>query len=133
MNSSTNAAPAKIGFWNLMKQIQAMMLIPVILTALAMGGYGAYSTVNQIHDAVERRFALLDYDRALAMEQYLGTIQADLRNLASLPFTSDALSAFENGWQAMGENQTATLQDVYITKNPNPIGQKEKLDAGDDG
>ncbi len=32
-----------------------------------------------------------------------------------------------------GETQRRTGQDLYIEKNPNPVGEKDKLDAADDG
>jgi len=130
-NEKLNASK-KLGFWTLTKQIQAMMLAPVIVTALALAGYSMVSTIDQVKSAAEQRYGTLQYDRKDSLLDYLNTIKADLRNVATLPYTSDALSAFSNGWQALGENQTETLQRLYITENPNPTGQKEKLDAASD-
>lgn len=133
MSNETKKAENGQGFWSLSKQILAMMVLPVIVTALALGGYSVFSTVDQIHKAAAKRFEVLGYERTTALASYLDTIRGDLRNVASLPFTTEALSEFIAGWQAFGENQTEILQELYISGNPNPTGQKEKLDAATDG
>jgi len=133
MSNAASSSGKTKGFWTLSRQIQAMMLLPVIVTAVTLAGYSMFTTIKQVESAAEERYSALERDRKDALLDYLKTIKADLRNVASLPYTADALAAFTNGWQAMGENQKETLQDLYITRNPNPTGQKEKLDAADDG
>ncbi|RVU36584.1 methyl-accepting chemotaxis protein [Hwanghaeella grinnelliae] len=133
MNENEPTSSHEKGFWTLSKQILAMMLVPVVVTALAMGGYSVSTSVDQIHDAAAEKFEVLGQDRKESLLAYLETIRSDLRNTSSLPFTHDALTAFTAGWEAFKTDQTEILQELYITGNPNPAGQKENLDAASDG
>lgn len=71
--------------------------------------------------------------RTKQLADYLGSIEEDLLAVADNPFTLSALRAYNEGWNALSSNQTQTLQKLYITGNPNPTGEKEKLDAASDG
>lgn len=67
------------------------------------------------------------------LKNYLALIEEDIGLVSSNPMTIDALRAFDSAWSAMGSGQTATLQRLYIAENPNPVGQKDNLDAAADG
>ena len=67
------------------------------------------------------------------MQLYLASIEEDLRVNAVSPMVRDALIAFEAGWQDLGADPGAKLQQLYIEDNPHPIGAKDELDAAADG
>ena len=71
--------------------------------------------------------------RHAALSNYLDSIRADLRFQHSNPMVHEALGDFIEGWQALGDHPTQTLQTLYIEDNPHPTGQKENLDAASDG
>ncbi|WP_203295042.1 methyl-accepting chemotaxis protein [Maricaulis parjimensis] len=83
--------------------------------------------------AAELRLSALASERRGMLADYLESIEADLTLTASNPNTHAALSAFTAGWDAMGSNAQTRLQDLYITQNPFPLGEKENLDAASDG
>ncbi len=64
---------------------------------------------------------------------YLTSIENELVTLAASSTTRDALLWFSEAWEELGDQPTKQLQQLYITENPHPTGQKEELDAADDG
>ncbi|WP_425407466.1 methyl-accepting chemotaxis protein [Hwanghaeella sp.] len=133
MSKNTAASENSIGFWSLSKQIIAMMVVPVIVTAMALGGYSVFSTINQIHDAAAHRFETLGHGRKHELLVYLDSVRSDLKNVATLPYTQDAIADLTDGWKAFGEGQAETLQKLYIKDNPHPKDKKAMLDAAQDG
>ena len=83
--------------------------------------------------AAELRLSALASERRDILAEYLESIEADLVLTASNPNTHQALAAFTDGWNRFGADARTRLQDLYITRNPHPLGEKENLDAASDG
>ena len=92
--------------------------------------WNAYGTLGD--EAKTRLNALLE-SRKAALTDYLGSIEQDLRFVASNPATKDALIAFRDSWAELGGSAEETLQRLYITENPHPTGSKDNLDSAPDG
>ena len=73
------------------------------------------------------------HSKSHELRSYLGSIEQDLRIVAENPAVIESLKAFANAWDELAYDQTATLQKAYITDNPHPLGEKEKLDAAPTG
>jgi methyl-accepting chemotaxis protein len=67
------------------------------------------------------------------VSNYLQTIRQDLLAQAESPLMREAVQEFTAGWKAMGSNVGPDLTKIYITDNPNPVGEKLRLDMGKDG
>ncbi len=67
------------------------------------------------------------------LSEYLESINQDIRTQLENPVMFDALDAFKSGWNRLPGDQLTLLQQLYITDNPNPTGQKEELDYAFDG
>jgi len=67
------------------------------------------------------------------LSEYLESINQDIRTQLENPVMFDALDAFKSGWNRLPGDQLTLLQQLYITDNPNPTGQKEELDFAFDG
>jgi methyl-accepting chemotaxis protein len=99
---------------------------------LLVGGAGLFTASSALRGGVAQELAAVAESRATAIEAYLAGVQGDLRFMAQDPGTADALRAFKLGWDALGSDQEATLQRLYIADNPHPTGEKDALmDAGD--
>lgn len=108
------------------------MVLPALISALLVGGSAVYKGYQSLVDAAETKLAVLADERATEIGSYLGSIQSDITFLARDPRTVAALERFQTAWQDLGGNPTETLQKLYITDNPHPIGKKDNLDnAGD--
>ena len=88
---------------------------------------------NALNEEADARLSALVDSRVVQLGDYLRSIKQDLTSVAANPFTFEALAAFQRGWVALGADQTSVLQDLYIDSNPHPTGQKEELDAANDG
>ncbi len=117
---------------------QTARLIIIVACAITSSALiGAISYVGA-QDAVikgaESKLSALRETRKKQLNDYLGSIEEDLISVARNPFTLDALHAFKDGWDEIDakQNPTQALQKLYITDNPNKIGEKEKLDYAKD-
>lgn len=112
--------------------------IPAIGALIAIGIAAVISFVDYegaslaLQRSAGQRLSLAASDRVAALEVWFGTLKDDVEQISRDPTTADALQRFEAGWQAIPGDPTAYLQGLYITKNPNPTGQREKLDTAQD-
>ena len=96
-------------------------------------GTGAYLTAASSLEAeaqIQLNATLLN--RKATLENYLHSIEEDLRIVATSITTRWALDGFSAGWEDIEGNPTEELQRLYIAENPHPTGQKENLDSADD-
>ncbi len=98
--------------------------VGVVLTNLAR---------HSLEEAAGEKLVALTESRKATLLDYLDTIQSDLRLQAEHPMTLQAIKAFSNGWDELGNNQKSKLQELYIKGNPFSTGEKEKLDFAEDG
>ena len=132
-------------FWNRARNIatlasglrisQKLPLAVVAAAVLSAAGVGISSFLNAEseirREASEKLQALMEVRRN-ALSDYLSSIQQDLRIVASNETAQRALADFTSGWQALGSNQTETLQELYI-HNDLDLGKKDELDFANDG
>ncbi|MAI90628.1 methyl-accepting chemotaxis protein [Ponticaulis sp.] len=111
----------------------ALVIGAIIITATALGVIVMRTASSSIIELEESKIEGLAQANATALEDYLSSIQQDLDTVADNPYTLEALRDFEAGWNDLGANQRAMLQDLYITSNPNPLGEKHLLTAASDG
>ena len=118
-------------------KISQKLPIAIVGTALLLGagiGISNYWAASlQVKEGVEQKLTAVVEARAVALDDYLGSIEQDIRYTATNPAVLDALEAFGSAWQELGSNQTETLQRLYITDNKHDLGDKHLLDAADDG
>ncbi len=103
--------------------IGGLVLVSLLVLSTIVFLVQKASTENMIvADLAERRDAA-----RTGFASYLESINQDLNLWASLPLTQDALDKFSKAWTSLGEDRASTLQRHYITENPNPTGEKDKL------
>ncbi|OHC76410.1 MAG: hypothetical protein A3G18_03600 [Rhodospirillales bacterium RIFCSPLOWO2_12_FULL_58_28] len=112
--------------------------LPIVIVALAViasmvTGYVAFTQSEAALEktAFEKINAAHD-GRISELTNYLNMIKEDVLAVSSNHMTIDGLEAFEEGWSALGDTVTQSLQKLYITDNPNKAGEKHKLDAAPD-
>lgn len=72
-------------------------------------------------------------DKSERLHKWLDSVRSDIHILSDLRSTRDAVQAFSDAWLDLDGDQEATLQQLYITDNPFPTGEKDKLDTAEDG
>ncbi|MCD8498140.1 MAG: methyl-accepting chemotaxis protein [Alphaproteobacteria bacterium] len=111
-------------------------LIMISLAALnAIAGFALSDYMARTHglEEAEKKLAITRDAKTESLGLYLDSISQDLSTMATSDYVRDALAAYMDGWYLLGFNQKDRLQKLYITDNPNPLGEKHKLDAAGDG
>lgn len=104
-----------------------------LLSGLLIGGLSYLAGSGELRAATRARLENLLEARQAAILEMLDTIAGDARMLAASPAVRNALSDLSTGWQGYGFDKTAALQEAFITRNPFPPDQREKLDDPKDG
>lgn len=114
---------------NISKKLPIAAAILTIIT-VGVASMASYMVASH-HLAVksdEKLQAIAD-GRRNQIESYLGTIQTDLTRMSKDEHTANAFIQMSSAWGLMPGDKTAVLQKRYITDNPNPIGEKHKLET----
>jgi len=109
--------------------------IPAVIVGLAITANVVSSSIGfvgargEIDKLVEKELKVIAADRAEAAGAFLNTIDAEVKLLASNDMVSDAILAFQDGWYALRPDATTVLRADYVTNNPHPPGEKDKLES----
>ena len=114
------------------KKLPLLIVTSALLMALILGVTSYYQSSTALHVEVQNKLKTALQGRTTAMQEYLKSIQEDLRITASNPLVAAATVEFGKAWQDLGESPSKKLQKLYIADNPFPTGEKEKLDAAKD-
>lgn len=110
------------------------MKIPLAIVGFALIagiGVGAVSYSRSSHAVEDLTDQLLEgiaTGRKMQLENYLASIEQDLRINASADTTAQAIKDFSNAFKRIDGNATEILKKDYIKNNPHPNGEKHKLD-----
>jgi methyl-accepting chemotaxis protein len=113
--------------------------IPAAILGVALGvgagiGLSSYfSAASEIRHLTGSRLQAIAESRVTELSDYLRAIEADLTVVSHLPFTQEAAAAFSEAYLALDGDPVAQLKQAYISGNPNPLGQKHRLDAAQTG
>ena len=109
------------------------IIILVAMVSIATAGGIALTLLSETYRQQSGRMLSQFVEiQAKSITDYLGTIERDLAFMSRTEETATALKEFSAAYTAI-PNAKDALQKLYITDNPHPTGQKEKLDAAPDG
>jgi methyl-accepting chemotaxis protein len=117
----------------LSKKIPTVIFASVLLSTMLVGVLAFTFTSNIVHDLVSEDLMIMSEERKDRVQDRLTEIDRTLLLTANSPQTRQALNAFSSAWQELGDGVESELQQAYITKNPHPTGQKDKLDKASTG
>lgn len=115
------------------RKVPAFVIVAALVGCIITGVISNQVFSSSYKDQLNEKLSALLAGRSAQLEDYLGSIKTDLSYIATNPTTLMATKAFAASWDALGGDREAYLQAQYIENNPNPTGQKEKLDYADDG
>lgn len=110
-------------------------LIVVILVSITIGVTTVANmllTQNVIKHSAEERLEGLASLTAARVSDLLAQIEREIQVASTTPTSVQAMTAFADGFNST-PSPSETLQRIFITENPHPIGQKEKLTNADTG
>lgn len=111
--------------------------LPLLVTALAIlaasvSGFLGYRQLEQtVNASTEERFSLLKAERKNALEVWFRMKARTVNSYALSPTTAQAISGFSATYGLLMDDPMAELQAAYITDNPHPMGEKDKLDRAE--
>jgi methyl-accepting chemotaxis protein len=114
--------------WKMPLFVTAICL--VMATGLASLTYFPYRATTYA-DAKAYMLAMAE-QRVERMTALVDDVGDETRLLAFNPETVTAMSAFQSAWMKIEGSPQAYVQTTYVTNNPNPVGERDKLDRADD-
>jgi methyl-accepting chemotaxis protein len=108
------------------------MALMAFISAVATGLISYNVATSSLTNEMKHEIVAIQEARKTALKTYLEGLESDLNSISSNDMTIQGLTAFEEGWDAFS-NPEQDLKDLYINTNPHPVGEKEKLDAAEDG
>ena len=110
-------------------KIPLLVVLAVLVVCAITTFKGLLLSEKALEDSYTHKLEAIAASRAKTLDAYLDSIAEDLNVLESNDQVIASLDDFTQAWAGMGENPTELLQQWYIKENPNPAGQKEKLDV----
>lgn len=114
------------------RKIPVLVTLFTLLSASAVGFIAIYESIAALNDAYNSKLVAVADGRKTQLSSYLASINEDLKTLATNETLIKQTKQMTTAFAELGDNPTDYQHDLYITKNPNPIGEKHKLDVAED-
>ncbi|WP_371999201.1 methyl-accepting chemotaxis protein (plasmid) [Tistrella mobilis] len=116
-------------------RIPGLVAAAALIAVVAVGSAGYLAAASAVRQAAEEKLSVAVEARYDTLQAYLSTIREDLLLTAGQPTTIKALNDFRSAYATLNVRGGAPdlLQRLYITDNPFPTGEKQKLDGASDG
>lgn len=114
----------------LSKKIPALVVGCAAAVGIGIGVSSYLTSSAALQELTEARLSAAAQVGADETLNYLQTIERQLNLIAENPGTVSAVQDFSTAWQEMvgsGIDMQSELQRAYITENPHPTGEKDKL------
>lgn len=120
-------------------QMRLSVKLPLVIAGFALlcGGAVTYYSLQALQTGydVSTKASMMERisGRSDALQSFMDKIVGDLHAVADNPFIMAAMRDMTADWDALGADQKHILQNLYITQNSYPAGEKIKLANAQDG
>ncbi len=119
------------------RKLPLIIILVALVNGVAVTAALSYLSMDKLTAAARERLEGLIESRKTTLSGFLNSYVEDMVIMREMPVTVAALEAFTLAWKALefetGAERRERLQKLYITDNPYPTGEKEKLDDAGDG
>lgn len=115
------------------KKVAGLLVVSAVSLGAAIGAISAWEFNTLAFELNHQKLKAIAEGRRATLALYLDSIEQDLRITAANDMTREATRDFSEAFSGFGADAETALQDAYIRDNPNPTGEKEKLDAASTG
>ena len=112
---------------NIKQKASVAFVLIAFFACAAVGVSAGYVSSDSAVNVQKQSLSALRDARRDELVDYLETIDQDLELWSQSPVTIEALESFSDAWSAIEQDPKAALQRAYITDNPHPLGEKDKL------
>jgi len=99
-----------------------------VLVGLGVGIASYQISSSTVDEMSGDKLKTIAVARTHEVDRFMTRIETDLRLYADDPAVQDALGDFRRGFDAIGPGAAQTLQQAFISENPNPAGEKHLMD-----
>lgn len=120
---------------SLLPRLKIAQTLPLVVAGVALIasvtiGLGAYVVAAATVTAMtEDKLSTVASERAREVRAFLESTKADLLVTAASASTTAGLANLSEGWAQVAGNAATVLRDGYVTNNPNPEEQRDRLDS----
>lgn len=111
-------------------KLTALVVSAATVVAIAISVSGYVVAEHEASKLIEARKTALLHVKEKSLLDYLKSIEAELRIVSKNATVKSATKDFSNAWRLIDGDAEKKLQAAYITDNPHPTGQKDKLVRG---
>lgn len=119
--------------WSVSKKLTVLIAGSALATGIITGISASFIASNELHNVAQHDMKQVSVEASKTLKTYLESIKQDLLASSKSTVTAQILTAFNDGWNNIATDQKTYLQNQYIKKNPNPLGQKDKMMSANDG
>ena len=113
-------------------KIPVIVIASVTLLVAALVSIATWIGGNTSITLTEHALINAATGRTSTVTLYMDQLRSKLSGVASHNNTADAASDLFGGWRVLKEAASETVQKIYVTGNPHPLGEKHKLVAAED-
>jgi len=117
----------------LSQKLPAAIIALSLVSALGVAAVSFKQAQSIVYEQSQDRLTAIAETASYEVTSWLSGIKGNLVTESESPLVRNAIKAFTLGWDRIDGNPTETLQGLYTTRNPFPMGEKHKLDTADDG
>lgn len=115
-------------------KLPAVTLLMVFLCCAITAGLAIHTAEKGNVAEYSEKLGVMRDEASRKLTIYLNGIQEDLKIVSDSAMAEQAIAEFSTAWNELPvENKTSYLQSQYIDQNPNKTGEKQLLDAANDG
>ncbi len=121
-----------------LKNMKLALKLPLVIAipAVILVTITSLTQLKQAARAIEKDHQLayeaFIHEKRDTVEAWLSDSQVDVQSLATNYGIQTALKEFTAAWDGLGDSAPQTLRELYLTNNPNPKGEKDKLVSAKD-
>ncbi|WP_194287213.1 methyl-accepting chemotaxis protein [Tritonibacter aquimaris] len=119
----------------LSKKLPLLITLPTVLFVVVSGLVQLWELVVVLDEDNEETYTILAHERAVALTEWLHSIEHDTEALAENVAIQDALVEFTSAWRLMGPDASDQVRTAYMGNNSHENHDSNKqadvVDAGD--
>ena len=95
--------------------------------SLAVFNFSQNFQKDRLTENAFERLKLFHSLRKAALEDYVDSVTSEISAISISQRTREALTKLQTSWSTLGSNPSRRLQDIYISKNPFPKSDRQRL------
>jgi methyl-accepting chemotaxis protein len=114
-------------------KIPLVIAMSALLVGLAVGGASYFTAKSLATDLISKQLKAVLVSKSKEVKSFFKSVEEDLEIASHNPTVLKAMVGFSAAYNIIPGDKKETLQEAYISKNPNKTGEKDKLNDAKTG